>query len=203
MQSELSDLHECLSSADANMRKLQASSVPWIWSLGALASRAKTAPAVLECLQHQLLGQAVADMSKLGAELQSSLPPTDHVANDKTFAKAVANQKLPKPALKDKIGTLVNDFLKCTNRVTSLASDFNIKVVDSEKYGEAFATANLQLASAKSTLTLVAACNVFFTMGNNCEQSEEAAKVLAKELLLPKSVVVVLKSIAANEADSS
>ena len=110
---------------------------------------------------------------------------------------------MTKPALKDKIGTLAIDFLKCMNRATSLASDFNIKAVDSENYGEAFATANLQLASAKSTLTVIAACNVIFTMGNNCEQSEKAAKVLAKESLLPKSVVVVLKSIAANEADSS
>ena len=92
VQSELSDLHDCLSSADANMRKLQASSVPWIWSLGAMASWAKTATAVLECLQHQLLCQAVADMSKFGAELQSSLLPTDHVANDKIFAKALAKQ---------------------------------------------------------------------------------------------------------------
>ena len=40
-------------------------------------------------------------------------------------------------------------------------------------------------------------------MGNNCEQSDEAAKVLAKESLLPRSVVGVLKSIAVNEADSS
>ena len=77
------------------------------------------------------------DMSKFGAALQSSLPPTDHAANDKTFAKAVAKQKLTKPPLKDKIGTLAIDLLKCMNRVTSLASDFNIEV-DSQKYCKGF-----------------------------------------------------------------